>query len=38
MKNLRKFIAIALSLVMALGMMMLVTGCGGSSEEAAEPE
>ena len=38
MKNLRKFIAIALSLVMALGMMMLVTGCGGSSEETAEPE
>jgi len=38
MKNLRKFIAIALSLVMALGMMMLVTGCGGSTEEAAEPE
>ena len=37
MKNLRKFIALALSLVMALGMMMMVTGCG-SSEEAAEPE
>jgi len=37
MKNLRKFIGLALSLVMALGMMMMVTGCG-SSEEAAEPE
>ena len=38
MKNLKKFIGLALSLVMALGMMMMVTGCGGSSEEAAEPE
>ncbi len=37
MKNLRKFIALALSLVMALGMMLMVTGCG-ESEEAAEPE
>jgi len=38
MKNLRKFIGLALSVVMALGMMLMVTGCGGSSEEAAEPE
>lgn len=38
MKNLKKFIGLALSLVLALGMMMMVTGCGGSSEEAAEPE
>ena len=37
MKNLRKFIALALSLVMALGMMLMVTGCGesGDSEEPA---
>ena len=37
MKNLRKFIALALSLVMALGMMLMVTGCGesGESEEPA---
>ena len=37
MKNLRKFIGLALSVVMALGMMLMVTGCG-ESEEAAEPE
>ena len=36
MKNLRKFIALALSLVMALGMMLMVTGCGESGE-AEEP-
>ena len=36
MKNFRKFIALALSLVMALGMMLMVTGCGGSSEEATD--
>lgn len=36
MKNLRKFIALALSLVMALGMMLMVTGCGDSGE-AEEP-
>lgn len=36
MKNLRKFIGLALSVVMALGMMLMVTGCGGS-EEAEEP-
>ncbi len=36
MKNLRKFIGLALSVVMALGMMLMVTGCG-SSEEAEEP-
>ncbi|MGX8774016.1 MAG: sirohydrochlorin cobaltochelatase, partial [Bacillota bacterium] len=32
MKNLRKFIAIALSLVLALGMMLMVTGCGESAD------
>ena len=37
MKNYRKFIALALSLVMALGMMMMVTGCGESGD-AEEPE
>lgn len=36
MKNLRKFIALSLSLVMALGMMLMVTGCGDSGE-AEEP-
>ena len=36
MKNLRKLIALALSLVMALGMMLMVTGCGESGE-AEEP-
>ena len=37
MKNFRKFIALALSLVMALGMMLMVTGCGESGES-EEPE
>ncbi len=36
MKNLRKFIGLALSVVMALGMMLMVTGCGDSGE-AEEP-
>ena len=37
MKNLRKFLALALSVILALGMMLMVTGCGesGDSEEPA---
>ena len=34
MKNLKKFLVLALAVMMAMGMMMLATGCG-SSEEAA---
>lgn len=34
MKNLRKFLVLALAVMMALGMMVLATGCGSSSEEA----
>ena len=32
MKNLRKILILALAFVMALGMMLMVTGCGGSEE------
>ena len=33
MKNLRKFIVVAMAFVLAFGMMLMATGCGGSSEE-----
>ena len=36
MKNLRKFFVIGLALVMALGMMVMFAGCGGSEEEATD--
>ena len=36
MKNLRKFLVIALALAMALGMTALFAGCGSSEEPAAE--
>ena len=36
MKNLRKFLALALSVILALGMMLMVTGCGESGD-AEEP-
>jgi cobalamin biosynthesis Co2+ chelatase CbiK len=35
MKNLRKFIVVAMAFVLAFGMMLMATGCGGSSEEEA---
>ena len=37
MKNLKKIVGLSLSLVLAFGMMMMVTGCG-SSEEAADTD
>ncbi|MDO4869546.1 MAG: sirohydrochlorin cobaltochelatase [Bacillota bacterium] len=33
MKNLRKFIVVAMAFVLAMGMMLMATGCGGSGEE-----
>ena len=38
MKNLRKFLVAVLALVMALGMMAVFTGCGGSEEAAEEQD
>ena len=36
MKNLRKILILALAVIMALGMMLMVTGCGGSEEAATD--
>ena len=40
MKNLRKCIVISMACVLAVGMMLMAAGCGGSGEEeqtAADP-
>jgi len=33
MKNLKKVVVVAMAFVLAFGMMLMATGCGGSSEE-----
>ena len=38
MKNLRKFIVVAMAFVLAMGMMLMATGCGGSSSEEGTEE
>ena len=38
MKNLRKFIVVAMAFVLAMGMMLMATGCGGSGSEGEEEQ